>query len=40
MNNLSYYLTDDSNETHQDVINEAKEQDQSQQKECQAKGDP
>lgn len=35
-----FCLTDESKETHQNVINEAKEQDQSQQKECQAKGDP
>lgn len=33
-------LPDEAKETHQNVINEAKEQDQSQQKECQAKGDP
>lgn len=32
--------SDDSIETHQNVIDEAKEQDQSQQKERQAKGDP
>lgn len=37
---LSYCLPDESNETHQNVIDEAKEQDQSQQNECQAKGDP
>lgn len=36
----SYCLPDEANETHQNVIDEAKEQDQSQQNECQAKGDP
>lgn len=36
----AYCLPDESNETHQNVIDEAKEQDQSQQNECQAKGDP
>lgn len=36
----SHCLPDKSSETHQNVIDEAKEQDQSQQNECQAKGDP